>query len=305
MVKYPTFMTSRRLAARRRRAWLLDGSHLRGLLCELVSRKTNRHRLWLIGAVALVCAVVLSACGGEGSTEGAAPSTAEQADVVGGDDAGGTVADGADPPAGGEASDESDAEGVSSSFVAEVWADNWFALYVNGELVAEDSVPITTERSFNAETISFEATYPLTIAIEAKDFKETDSGIEYIGEPNQQMGDGGLIAQITDKSSGEVITVTDAQFTVLVIHRAPLNTGCEKDADPDTTCESEITDAPSHWATPGFDDSSWSTATEWSESDVGPKDGYDEISWDTNAELIWGSDLEIDNTILLRHTVSR
>ena len=49
---------------------------------------------------------------------------------------------------------------MASEFVAEVWADNWFALYVNGELVGEDSTPITTERSFNAETITFTATYP-------------------------------------------------------------------------------------------------------------------------------------------------
>jgi hypothetical protein len=54
---------------------------------------------------------------------------------------------------------------VSSSFTAEVWADNWFSLYVNGTLVGEDSVPITTERSFNAETITFNATYPLSIAM--------------------------------------------------------------------------------------------------------------------------------------------
>ena len=39
------------------------------------------------------------------------------------------------------------------SFLAEVWADNWFALYVNGKKVGEDSVPITTERSFNSEKI--------------------------------------------------------------------------------------------------------------------------------------------------------
>ena len=55
----------------------------------------------------------------------------------------------------------------ASSFRAEAWADNWFALYANGELVGEDSVPITTERSFNSETFTSEATYPLTIAIEA------------------------------------------------------------------------------------------------------------------------------------------
>ena len=93
---------------------------------------------------------------------------------------------------------------AETMFTAEVWADNWFALYVNGELVGEDSVPITTERSFNAEVIEFSATYPLTIGIEAKDFKETDSGLEYIGTDRQQMGDGGIIAQITDTVTGEV-----------------------------------------------------------------------------------------------------
>ncbi len=195
------------------------------------------------------------------------------------------------------------ADGRSSSFTAEVWADNWSALYVNGELVGEDSVPITTERSFNGETYTFEATYPLTIAIEAKDFKETDSGIEYIGQPNQQMGDGGLIAQITDDATGEVVAVTSAAWRVLVIHRAPLNTECADDPDPDATCEFESLPAPDGWAAIGFDDSAWAAATEWSESDVRPKDGYDEISWDDSARLVWGSDLQVDNTVLLRVTV--
>ena len=30
-----------------------------------------------------------------------------------------------------------------------------------------------------------------------------------------------------------------------------------------------------------------------------PKDGYNKIEWDGAARLIWGSDLEVDNTILL------
>jgi hypothetical protein len=125
---------------------------------------------------------------------------------------------------------------------ADIWADNWLALNVNGELADEDSVPITTERSFNAETFTFEASYPLTIAIETKDFKETDSGIEYVGQPRQQMGDGGIIAQFVDAATGEV---------------------------------------------------------------VGPKDGYDEIEWDAAAQLVWGPDLELDNTVLLRTTLER
>ena len=43
---------------------------------------------------------------------------------------------------------------------ADLYADNWFAFYVGEELIKEDSVPITTERSFNAESFTFETTLP-------------------------------------------------------------------------------------------------------------------------------------------------
>ena len=190
-----------------------------------------------------------------------------------------------------------------STFTAEVWADNWFSLYVNGEIVGEDSVPITTERSFNAETITFEATYPLTIAIMTKDFKETDSGLEYIGEPNQQMGDGGFIAQFTDTSTGEVIAVTNGEWRGLVIQNAPLNVECEKSVDPDTDCQFETLDEPADWTSANFDDSSWINATSYLADEVGVKDGYNEITWDSTAEIIWGSNLNTDNTILWRFTI--
>ena len=47
-----------------------------------------------------------------------------------------------------------------SQIRGEVWADNWFALYVGEQLVIEDSTSITTERSFNAEMFVFDAVYP-------------------------------------------------------------------------------------------------------------------------------------------------
>lgn len=169
---------------------------------------------------------------------------------------------------------------------------------------AEDSVPITTERSFNAETITFEAAYPLTLAVEAKDFKETDSGIEYIGEGNQQMGDGGFILQVRDAATGETVAVTGAGWSTLVNHRAPLNTECERSADPDTECEYESSGAPEGWADPAFDDAAWVPATVWSAADVSPKDGYDQIVWAPDAALVWGTDLEVDNTVLLRFTIA-
>ena len=183
----------------------------------------------------------------------------------------------------------------------DVWADNWFAMYVDGELVGEDSVPITTERSFNQESFSFEATAPYQIAVIAKDFKEDDSGLEYIGEANQQMGDGGLILQVTD--AGALVAATDAAWRCLVIHKAPLDTSCEDDTNPSEMCTAQIDDEPEGWKTADYDDSAWDLATEYSENDVGAKDGYNDVKWDSAAKLIWTSSLTQDNTLLCRWTV--
>ena len=76
---------------------------------------------------------------------------------------------------------------------ADVWADNWFEMRISGTQVAEDSVPIPTERSFNAESSTFEAERPFVIGLIAKDLKENDTGLLYIGSRRQQVGDGGVI----------------------------------------------------------------------------------------------------------------
>ena len=254
-------------------------------------KRTAPRRIRIRTAVALLAlAMGLAACGSSALSEtpsAGAPTASPASAIEAEPDAGS-----ADPVAIG-------------TFLVEVWTDNWMAVYVNGQLIGEDSVPITTERSFNAESFTFEAAYPFTIGIEAKDFKETDSGIEYIGQSNQQMGDGGLVAQVTDTSTGAVVATTSSDWSVLVVQRAPLNTECADDPDPDATCESESIDTPSGWADAGFDDSSWADATEWTANAVSPKGGYDEISWDDSAELIWGTDLEVDNTILVRFSVTQ
>lgn len=188
---------------------------------------------------------------------------------------------------------------------ADVWADNWFSLNVNGEQVAEDSVSITTERSFNAESFTFTAERPFVLGLVAKDFKENDTGLEYIGTDRQQMGDGGVIMQIKD-ASGEVVAVTDDGWNCLVIHSAPIEKSCETEANPvagEGACGFEITEEPDDWDTAEFDAADWPSATVHSEAAVDPKDGYDEISWDSSAQLIWGPDLETDNTLLCRLVV--
>ncbi|PSL20454.1 PEBP family protein [Shimia abyssi] len=194
---------------------------------------------------------------------------------------------------------------TAETFRADVWADNWFQFNVNGEMVAQDSVPITTERSFNAESFGFEAERPFVIGLIAKDFKENDSGLEYIGTRRQQMGDGGVILQVLS-AGGDVAAVSDASWQCLVIHKAPLDKTCARGSAPvagQGACTFEAKEAPDGWDRPNFDASGWAAAKEYSVRDVRPKDGYDRINWDQSAALIWGPDLETDNTILCRLVV--
>lgn len=184
-----------------------------------------------------------------------------------------------------------------------IWADNWFALYLGEELLIEDSVSIQTERSFNAESFRFKADYPIVLNLIAKDFKENDSGLEYIGSPKQQLGDGGLIAQFRDAETGELIAGSNATWRCLVLHHGPSDEACASQSSPVAgvgPCAFTVIDEPEGWKNPSFATDSWNKATEFSSRDVRPKDGYDRIDWDANAKLIWSEDLKKDNTILFR-----
>ena len=194
----------------------------------------------------------------------------------------------------------------SLEILAEVWADNWFAFYLGDRLIAEDSVPITTERSFNAERFIFRADTPLTLNFVVMDFRQDDTGLEYIGTGRQQMGDGGFIAQFTDTATGRVLAATDASWRCLVTHDAPLDRACARSDRPVPgvgDCRFAVTAEPAGWRLPGFDASAWPQARAYSASDVRPKDGYDRIDWSGQAELIWGPDLQTNNTLLCRLTV--
>ena len=192
------------------------------------------------------------------------------------------------------------AAGAPTKFVADIWGDNWFALYVNGKLVGEDSAPITTQRSFNKERITFTATYPLTVAVLAKDYIEDASGLEYIGTPQQQIGDGGVIAQISDEATGRVVAATNAKWRTLVVQRAPLNPSCVTSTNPLTDCEQESIATRAEWAAPSFDDASWANVNVYTAEEVGARGDYTTVTWDPSASLIWGSDLKLDNVLLIR-----
>ena len=192
----------------------------------------------------------------------------------------------------------------STSFQAEVWVDNWFALYINGKKVGEDSVPITTTKSFNSQKVKFTASYPFTVGILAKDYTENSSGLEYIGQQNQQIGDAGVVLQIRDLASGKIVSTTDKSWKTLLINKAPLNAECVTSKNPIQDCKFANTAIPAKWATNTFKDSKWKNAIEFTEKEVGVKDGYFDIDWSSSSKLIWTSDLKLDNSILVRKTVA-
>ncbi len=203
-------------------------------------------------------------------------------------------------------SESGDRGTTTNNFQLEAWADNWFIAFLDDDVIVEDSVSITTERSFNSETAIFSASYPFNLNFILKDFKENDTGLEYIGERNQQMGDGGFIMQIKDLDSGEIVAVSDDNMKCSVIHQAPLDNACAKESNPVASvvpCTFFSIEEPADWKNSSFDTGNWDSATEYSESAVNPKGGYDDISWDSSAKLIWGSDLEQDNTLLCKLTV--
>lgn len=191
------------------------------------------------------------------------------------------------------------------SFTADIWADNWFALYVNGKKVAEDSTPLSTTKSFNKETVNFSATYPLTIGIVGKDYVENQSGLEYINTPRQQLGDAGLIAQVRETKSQKLVTATDKNWKSFLVNRAPTNPECVSSTNPTSACKAENHAVPKNWSSSMVQTSKWPKAIEYSEAQVSPKDEYFDVKWDSTAKLIWSTSLTQDNVVLFRTQVAK
>lgn len=192
----------------------------------------------------------------------------------------------------------------TSYIKADIWADNWFALYHEDRLIKEDSVSFKTERSFNAESFRFSIRLPATLSVVMKDYYENDSGLEYIGRHRQQMGDGGFIAQFGDAETNRVLAISNKDWRCRVIHRAPLNADCVYDTNPEQSCKAEIVAEPGNWRQTTFDDSSWQNATEYSARAIRPHGGFRSVDWLPEAKLIWADDLEKDNVVLCRFTIS-
>tara|TARA_R110001599_G_scaffold279944_1_gene481188 strand:- start:437 stop:1381 length:945 start_codon:yes stop_codon:yes gene_type:complete len=211
--------------------------------------------------------------------------------------------------------------GGREAFVAYVFADNYFELYVNGKLLAVDAVPFTP---FNSSVIRFTARRPVTIAVKLVDWEENlGLGSERGRGHAYQPGDGGLVMHIQD-AAGKTVALTDGSWRAQTFYTGPLkDRACLKVAGQirdSTTCDvAGSSDGrpysgahwsiPADWAAPGFDDSIWPRATTYANATVGVdnKPAYTHFTdvFDmpgADAQFIWSSNLVLDNLVLVRKT---
>lgn len=172
---------------------------------------------------------------------------------------------------------------ISDTIKANIYADNWFVMYINGELVAVDSIKFIPHNVISVDVLP---TYPMTIAVMAKDNADPNTGMEYA---NTNIGDGGLCIKFSDG------TVTDAKWRAKSFSKGPLN----GDTNEPKVYNETI---PPDWFAVDFDDRQWSQAKEYSADDVGPKQPFFDHDF-TNAKFIWTDDLKLDNTVIFRCVV--
>ncbi len=166
---------------------------------------------------------------------------------------------------------------------ATVYADNWFEMYVNGELVAVDSIRFIPH---NVIAVDILPAYPMTIAVMARDNADPKTGMEYA---NTNIGDGGFVLKFADG------TVSDARWKAKAFSRGPIG-GDSKNP------RVENTPIPPNWFADDFDDSAWPQASVFKQEEVDPKAPYFEHDFE-GASFIWSDDLALDNTVIFRRRV--
>jgi hypothetical protein len=173
---------------------------------------------------------------------------------------------------------------MSDTIRVNIYADNWFVLYLNGKLTAVDSIDFLPH---NVVSVDVLPEYPLTIAVLAKDNADPKTGLEY----GTQIGDGGFILKFADG------TVTNASWKAKCFFRGPLN---HDTRNPQV----EHTPLPERWFAADFDDRDWPHATEYTEEQVNPKAPFYQSDF-KGAKWIWSNDLELDNTVVFRTRIEK
>lgn len=174
--------------------------------------------------------------------------------------------------------------GIEDTIKLNVYADNWFMLYINGRLAAVDSIPFTPH---NVVSVDVLPEYPMTIAVLVKDNADPKTGLEY----GTSIGDGGFILKLGDG------TVTNATWKAKSFFHGPL----KGDANHPTVIQEPL---PANWWSVDFDDSRWTKAKEYTAREVDPKKPYFDHDF-SGASFIWTDDLKLDNTVIFRTRIEK
>jgi len=165
-----------------------------------------------------------------------------------------------------------------------VYADNWFVLFINGKLRVVDPIEYMPH---NVVSVDLLPEYPMTIAVMAMDNADPKTGLEY----GNRIGDAGLIIKFSDG------TVTNAKWKAKSFFKGPLD---REVGNPKVRHEP----IPANWYAVDFDDSGWAAATEYTEERVNPKESFQKAKDAfAGAKFIWSADLDLDNTVIFRTKV--
>lgn len=173
---------------------------------------------------------------------------------------------------------------MTDTIKANIYADNWFMMYINGKLAAVDSIDFIPH---NVVSVDILPEYPMSIAVMAKDNADPKTGLEY----GDRIGDGGFVLKFGDG------TVSNAKWKAKAFFTGPLGRDTK---DPKV----RHLPIPENWWAPDFDDSSWGQAKEYTEEQVNPKDPYYKADF-KGASFIWTDDLDLDNTVIFRTKVEK
>jgi phosphatidylethanolamine-binding protein (PEBP) family uncharacterized protein len=173
---------------------------------------------------------------------------------------------------------------IADTMKLNVYADNWFMLYVNDRLVAVDPIQFTPH---NVVSVDFLPEYPMTIAVLAKDNADPKTGMEY----GSSIGDGGFCLKFAD---GTVHERHMEGQKLLPRPRERRHRQSPSQQEP----------LPANWWATDFDDSTWKHAKEYTVEEVDPKQPFFENDFE-GAKFIWTDDIALDNTVIFRTKVEK
>lgn len=164
-----------------------------------------------------------------------------------------------------------------------VYADNWFKLYINGNLIAIDSIEFMPHNIISVDILP---EFPMTIAVMARDNADAITGKEY---EHAQIGDGGFILKLGDD------VVSNSSWKAKCYFFGPMA--------GESPAVKHIP-IPEDWFAIDFDDGAWEAATEFEEETVRPPRPFRNYDFE-GAEFIWTGDLDLHNTVIFRATIDK